>query len=87
MSNIVPMPTFKTNATPHERFMELARWAEEHPDKVQEVVVVYRGVRCSDAEPEKRHGYHLTSSNCDVHTQLALLSMGARLAQDWALKP
>lgn len=40
-SNIELLPLWKKNATPHERMMEVAHVAREHPEKFGHAVVIY----------------------------------------------
>jgi len=42
-ATVKSLPQFKIGATPAERLYELARMAEEHPERLERFVVIYEG--------------------------------------------
>lgn len=85
MGDVNTLPIWKKDATPHERFMELAREAELRPENFEYAVVVYKKPPTADNQ-----GYRYVSVGSkpyNVHDVIALLNIGLRQAIDWATKP
>jgi hypothetical protein len=41
MTNVTTLPVWKVGGTPEEKFLELARYAKDHPEKFARIVVVF----------------------------------------------
>ena len=80
-SNVVSLPVWKCDATPEERFLELAQLAREDPERFKKMVVVWWGVR--DGKTTDNY----VSTGCNVFEVIGLLGVGIRHAEGWNLEP
>ena len=67
--NIDYLPIWKKNATPEEKFMELALIARKHPERFDKLVVIWQEA----IDESTRTDY---TSNRDLTTTLGLLELG-----------
>ena len=65
------LPLWKKNATPFERFYELALVAQKHPERFGKVAVIYEET-LKDGCTQIRQ----ISDNCDTTQLLGLLQLG-----------
>jgi hypothetical protein len=80
MNKVSYLPVWKEGATPHERFLELALIAQAHPERFQNVVVVYH----EKMEDSKFRVRYITNGGSVLET-LGLLELGKEKLLRWSL--
>ena len=78
MSNVTAMPVWKRDASPEERFLELAQMARENPDRFQMVIVCWIGTHQG-----KQGSSNYVTTGCDAIQALGLAALTVRNVEDW----
>lgn len=66
--NVEYLPIWKKDATPEERFLELAMMARKHPERFNKVAIVYQ-----EELPSKRTVCRRASNNCSTTEFIGIL--------------
>lgn len=74
MSNVTAFPNWKKDATPAERFDELAGLAREFPERFERFVLCYKEVL-----PSKAWKYRVHDFNCNVEERIGMFEIAKQI--------